>query len=224
MAFTQLVDKGQQLVNIVDRHIWSNLELTHVPWGYETHVSQEIRQQLSVFSADNNITARYIRFSPDFFVVQQKPNLVYLLEYKNSQAPLYSQNRINHLSQLANKPLKSEDIGQWQTAAHDNYKALQSIGVKVAILYYVAYHRRLLLCDFVENVEEIFRDKVRTDTRTGSRTDYINFDVRAMRTFQEFMVDIHGISPESIAPYIQSCCRELQEKLPIERHWRDQRR
>ena len=221
MAFERLSAKGEQLVEIVGRHIWANCDFAkHVPWGYETHIEKEIRNRLASFSADDNPTARHIRFSPDFFVVQQRPKIIYLLEYKNSQTPIYSQGRIDELSQKAGKALRWQDIGQWQTAAHDNYAALQSIDIKVAILYYVAYHERLLLCDFVDSVEELFRDRVRSNTQTGSRTPYMNFDVTPMKTLQEFLVDIHGVTPEGIAPHIEACCSELKQQLPIEHHWR----
>ena len=213
--------KEQLHVDIVNRHIWRNLSnILHIQWGFEARVPEDLRECLAGFSVEHDKTARHIRFAPDFFVVQRNPKIVYLLEYKNSQTPLYHPKRIDDISKPVGEKLRWQDIGQWQTAAHDNYDAIQQTGAKVAMLYYVAYHERLLLCDYVDSVTELFRDQVRSNTRTGSRTPYMNFDVRHMRTLQEFLVETHGISPDSIAPHINACCAELQQRLSVEHHWR----
>ena len=222
--------KEQLHVEIVNQHIWSNLDnILHIQWGFEARVPEEFSECLAGFSVEEDptekdptkkdLTARHIRFTPDFFVVQRSQRIVYLLEYKNSQSPLYHPKRIADISRPTGETLRWQDIGQWQTAAHDNYAAIQKTGAKVAVLYYVAYHdERLLLCDYVDSIQELFRDKVRSNTQTGSRTPYMNFDVRPMRTLQDFLVDTHGIAPESIAPHIEACCSELQRRLPIEHH------
>lgn len=218
------IEKEQLHVDIVKRHIWGNLsnlgDIQLIQWGFETRVPKEFSECLAGFSVERDLTARHIRFTPDNFVVQRSQRIVYLLEYKNSQTPLYAESRIDRISDAAGEALRWQDIGQWQTAAHDNYAAIHQTGAKVAILYYIAYHERLLLCDYVDSVTELFRDQVRSNTQTGSRTPYMNFDVRHMRTLQEFLVDTHSISPDSIAPHINACCAELQQRLPVEHHWR----
>ena len=216
MAFEALARKERKLVEIVNKHVWDSLAtVEHVPWGYETHISQEIRDILARFSVEDNLTARYIRHSPDFFIVQQNPDILYLVDYKCTTVPVWSQNIIREVSSNAGRDVEWPDIGVMHTASYDNYAALQSIDVKVAILTYIAYHERLLLCDFIENIEELRRAKVRS-TEKGSGKDVINFDASQMKTLEEFLEAMHGIAPNSIAPQIQRACTELQQLFPVE--------
>ena len=99
--------------------------------------------------------------------------------------------------------------------AYDNYVALQSIGVKVAVLNYVAYHDRLLLCDFIENIEVVRRSEGLTQTTTGSRTPFVNTDLNGMRTLLAFLVETHGINSDTITQNFDNACAELQSKLPM---------
>lgn len=223
MAFEHLIDKGEQLVEIVKKHVWDKLDfIEHVPWGYETHVKRDIMSMLRFFSSDEP-TARHIRFSPDFFIIQQNPKILYLLEYKCTQSPLYSQFRIDKIARNSGKKsLQTENIGLWQRSAHENYAALRKIGVKVAVLNYIAYHQRLLLCDFIENIEVLYSDKVRGEKLVDrSGTDYVNFNAESMRSLPTFLSETHGISLKTVVPYFQNACMELQERLPIEYHPKD---
>lgn len=218
----KLFEKGELMIEIVTRHVWDSLEsIEHVPWGYETHVSQEIRDIITSDSFDEDPTSRHIRSSPDFFIVQQEPDLIYFLECKSTVTPLWSKSRIRELSENAglqppDEILRWEDIGQLEAAAYDNYIALKNLGAKVAVLNYVAYHERLLLCDFVENITEIGRYSVKNRDTKGSGERFINFDVIQMRTLEEFLIEEHGVDPDYIAPMIQAACRELEEKIPVD--------
>lgn len=213
----QLFEKGELMIEIVTRHVWDSLDsIEHVPWGYETHVSQEIRDIITSDSFDDDLTSRHIRSSPDFFAVQQEPDIIYFLECKSTVTPLWSENRIGKISQKAGKDLRWEDIGQVEAAAYDNYMALKNLGAKVAVLNYVAYHERLLFCDFIEKITEIGRYKVSNKDTKGSGEDFINFDVTQMRTLEDFLIEEHGIDPDYIAPMIRAACRELEEKIPVD--------
>lgn len=206
------------LVQVVRQHIWdrSNL-LYHVETGYETHIPEEARSYLRYV---RNETARHIRFAPDFLVIEREnPDNVYFLEYKCTQTPLYSKNRITKIAQKAGRGTLDwqdnwPDIGQCEAEAYDNYVELNKIGVRVAILNYVAYHERFLLCDFIDKVEELHRDQVRTPTKRGSKTPYINFDVTPMRTFQEFLEEEHPIQSNTMTPYLENVYSNLQNQLP----------
>ena len=131
-------------------------------------------------------------------LIGKDPDNVYYLEYKCTQTIGYY-----------------EDRGQIELDAYDNYRALQSIGVKVAVLNYVAYYDRLLLCDFIENIEELYRSEGRTQTTTGSGTPYINQALNGMRTLLEFLVDTHGINRDTITQNFHNACAELESELPM---------
>ena len=218
MEFQDRTDASNILIQIVKQHIWDNLPtLYHVEMGYETHIPDRVREALRYV---RNVTARHVRFAPDFLVVDSRnPESVYLLEYKCTQTPLYSSYRINQIAEQAEREsLSWEDIGQCESDAFDNYVALSEMGIRVAILNYIAYHDRLLLCDFIENITELYRDRVTSATQRGSRTPFVNFDANDMRTLQTFLVETHGIQGITNAPHFGIACSELQQQLPIKHH------
>ena len=220
MEFQDRSNTSDILTQVVKQHIWDNLPvLYHVEMGYETHIPDKVRQALRYVRTE---TARHVRFVPDYLVVDSRnPESAYLLEYKCTQTPLYSSRRINQIAKQANNPsLSWEDIGQCESDAFDNYAALSEIGIRVAILNYIAYHERLLLCDFIENIEELHRDQVTSATQRGSRTPFVNFDAKNMRTLQAFLAETHGIQGISNAPHFGVACSELQQQLPIKHHSR----
>ena len=224
MEFKDRSEGSDVLVEVVKQHIWDKSQLLyHVETGYETHIPEDARSYLRYV---RNKTARHIRFAPDYLVIERNnPDNVYFLEYKCTQTPLYSKNRIAEVAEKAGRELLDwqdnwPDIGQCEAEAYDNYVALSKIGVRVAILNYVAYHDRFLLCDFVDKVTELYRDEVRTPTQRGSRTPYINFNVTPMRTLQEFLEEEHPIPGGSMTPYFEAMCSDLQSQLPTKHETR----
>ena len=220
MEFQDRSETSDILIEVVKQRIWSKLPtLYHVEMGYETHIPEQVREALRYV---RTATARHVRYAPDCLVVDsQNPDSVYLLEYKCTQTPLYSPYRINQIAEQANNPsLSWEDIGQCESDAFDNYVALRKIGIRVAVLNYIAYHERLLLCDFIENIEELHRDQVTSATQRGSRTPFVNFDANSMKTLEEFLTETHGIQSNSITSLLGAACSELQQRLPTKHHSR----
>ena len=198
MLFEERSQVATTLVDIVSKHFWNSDELQslyHVEMGYETQeIPEDIREHLRHI---RNKTTRHIRFVPDCLIVDKvNPDNIYYLEYKCTLTTAGYPNR-----------------GQMELDAYDNYEALQSIGVKVAVLNYIAYHERLLLCDFIENIRVVRRSEGMTQTATGSRTPFVNTDLNGMRTLLEFLVDTHGISRDAITQKFDNACAELQSKL-----------
>jgi hypothetical protein len=218
MGFGDRTTQGNTLVEQVNSVLWEHpsfkSRFQHIPFGYESHIPDHVRQRLRFI---RTVTARHIKFAPDFFLLDnESAGRVYLLEYKCTQTPIALASRVRKVASAAGKPqLKAEDIGQWEQMAYDNYLALQSLGVSIAIINYCAYHSRLILCDFVENVDVLLRAEVTTSTVTGSRTPFINFDMNSMRTLNTFLSDEHGIAPAIIDPIFEELRQILAALLPI---------
>jgi hypothetical protein len=214
--FKHLAYKERTLVEIVEEHVWDNMGgVEHVPYGYETYIPQNIRNILGRFSVEDNSTARHVRHAPDALIVQQNADVLYLVDYKSTTVPMWSPRLIGDISRNAGRNVDWKDIGVIHTASYDNYAKLQKIGVKVAVLTYIAYHERFLLCDYIEKIEELRRAPV-AFTDKGSGKDVINFDASQMRTLEEFLVQTHGAMAANIAPQIQVACSQLQQLLPVE--------
>ena len=218
--FKHLVDNERKLVEVVERYVWNNLGgVRHAPYGYETQpkISQEVRDILGRFSVENNLTARHIRHAPDAFIVQQNPQILYLVDYKCMTVPVCDDWIIEKVSQNAGRCVKADDIGEIHTASYDNYIKLQEIGVKVAILTYIAYHDRFLLCDFIGSIEALDPYEVGDKQTERNGEPSVNFDVTQMRTLEDFLIEEHRVIPADIAPKIQAACRELKEKISVDR-------
>ena len=219
MAPENLVHMERRLVEIVREHVWDNLGgIEHVPYGYETYIPERIRNILGSFSVEDDPTARHIRHAPDAFIVQQNSKVLYLVDYKCTARPVFVDWLIKKVSENAGREVTRHDIGVIHTTSYDNYVKLKEIDVKVAILTYIAYHKRLLLCDYIENIEALRRAPVK-HTEIGSGKDVINFDASQMRTLEEFLADTHGRTvATSIAPQIQRARMELKQEFPINHH------
>ena len=204
---------------IVEKHVWDSLgTVKHVPYGYKTRpkVSQKVRDILEFFSVEDDLTARYIRHTPSAFVVQQNPKFLYLVDYKCMTVPVYDDWIIEKVSQKAGRYVESNDIGEIHTTSYNNYMALKDLDVKVAILTYIDYHDRLLLCDSIEKIEALdpYEDENAQTDSNGVR--FVNFDVTQMRTLGDFLIEVHKINPDYITPRIQAACHELKENISVD--------
>lgn len=202
MLFEERSQASTTLIDILNKRFWNSnalQSLYHVETGYETlEMPKDVREHLRHI---RNKTTKHIRFTPDFLIVDRdNSDNIYYLEYKCTQ-----------------KTAGYPDRGIIELDAYDNYSDLHKIGVKVAVLNYVAYHNRLLLCDFIENIREVRRSPDLTQTTEGSRTPYVNTDLNGMRTLLEFLVDIHGINRGDIIQNFDNACAELGSKLRMRR-------
>ena len=219
MESEDLVQQEEKLIEIVGKHVWNNLRsIKHVPYGYKTRekISQQVRNILEFFSVENNLTARYIRHTPNAFIVQQNPKVLYLVDYKCMTAPVCDDWIIETFSRNVGRRVEVDNIGEIHTSSYDNYVALKDLGVKVAILTYIAYHNRPLLCDYIESIEAIdtYEDENEQADINGER--FVNFDVTQMRTLEDFLVKEHRIIRANIAPKIQAACNELVDEIRVD--------
>lgn len=222
VGFGDRTKQSDTLIQVITEHLWGNPSISdrflHVAFGEETHLPREAMALLR--GIRHNVTAYFIRFAPDFFVIDKSdPAKLYLLEYKCTQTPLYSAGRIKDIGAELNKPsLDWPDIGQWELEPYNNYVRLTSLGAKVVVLNYCAYHNRHILCDFVDAVSDVYREKVRLGTIVGSGTPYVNFDLKSMRSLHDFLCQEHNLAPDVISPICSEIETELLNKLPIRHH------
>jgi len=188
-----------------------------VDYGAEKYIPRDSHELIRYVHTK---TARHIKFAPDFFVADKRNRRrVYLLEYKCTQTPLYSRSRIARIQGQSGRPdLDWSEIGQMEAEACDNYMALAAMGIHVVVLNYCAYHRRLLVCDFIEKVKPLHRDHVTLPTTSGSRTPFINFDLSALRALEEFLVEAHEFEMKDIKAFCDAARTRLLRELPVKHH------
>ena len=213
MDFKKRTGASDTVIRLTKEHIWDNISsIYHVEMGYETHIPRHVR---NIFRHVRTETAKYVRYTPDFLVVDKNdPDNSYLLEYKSTQRPLFGDLAAWITRNVTRRPFPREDIGRCEQDAYDNYVTLSKKGIRIAVLYYVSYHRRPLLCDFIENILEIDRSDGLVGKGDGSQTPIVNFDNESMRSLPWFLNHTHGISIDTIKPYYQNAAKELLNKLP----------
>lgn len=217
MGFKARSNQSQKLLGLLQEHYWESINIKrrnrihHVDYGYETHIDQQAQDALKRIYTT---TAKHVRFAPDCVIIQrtsQKEEPVVLLEYKVTTTPRY-------------KLMDNQwDSGQIEADAWENYLNLNKAGLRCAVLIYVSYHERPLLCGYPDN-EWITqgRTRVETQTTTGSGTDYCNVNLRKIPTFSEFMYSEFGVSTETSEPLVAKVLDIAKtENLLRTRHHRD---
>lgn len=197
MGFKARSNQSQKLLDLLREHYWENINIKrrnrihHVEYGYETHINQQAQDALKRIYTT---TAKHVRFAPDCVIIQrvsQEEEPVVLVEYKVTTTPKYTLRD------------RQWDSGQIEADAWDNYLNLNGAGILCAILMYVSYHERPLLCGYPDDGWLTApRTKVETQTRRGSGTDYCNVDLRKICTFSEFMHSEFQVSKEISGPLV----------------------
>ncbi len=221
MGFNERTEDACKLIEIMQTTVFEKSPCCNriqvVPFGYETHILDPVRKLLRFV---RTTTARYIKFAPDFFVIdKENPDGVYLLEFKATRTPLYSEKRINSIKEEAGDlTLDWTNIGQMEALAYENYLALSEMGIRVAVFNYCAYCETLLLCDYIENFKVIYKDVIRTGKGQGSGTPWVNFDTRSVRSFLDFFCKEHNFPETKIKPLLTIAIDELRKILPVSHH------
>lgn len=183
MSFNQRTNLSDKLINILNNYYWNTddiknkYKMLHVPYGYENFFNLEIQEKMKHRYTD---TTKFIRYSPDYFILQENSNNDCFLEYKVTKTPRFSFKE------------KQWDYGQIEADALENYFKLISIGIDVAIVIYCPYHKRPLLCG-IPNNDWIIGDRQRTASSNGSGTDYYNIDLSKISSFPKFFNDFFNV-------------------------------
>lgn len=177
MSFYERNKIANEFIKELQIEFWDKEEikikykLFHIPYGYEKHIPPEAQEILKGIYTP---TSKYIRFTPDFILLQKNNQKVFLLEYKVIKTPRYS---------LGDSQW---DSGQIEADAWENYIKLVNEGIDVAIVIYCPYHSRPLLCDAVKP-HWLIRERTRVKRSTGSGTPYVNINLREISPFENFM-------------------------------------
>lgn len=225
MGFGDRSKLAEAVIETLDKEFWTKPPMSErvvlAPYGYETRTSEEVRAYLRHVYTN---TVKHVRFTPDFLLIdKENAEQTCLFEYKVTQTPLFSSKRIKEI-QAQSRTLDSEptltweNIGQMEADAYDNYIALQQkLGLQVAVLTYSAYHRRSLLCDFIEKFEILRHDTVQgAVTPTASRTPFVNFDYRKLRSLYYFVQNVFKVTlnPQEHKKLIEGLCK----RFPVTHH------
>ena len=196
MAFQRRRDQSVALTDILDEAYWASPSIRewqgfrHTPYGYETHLPEEVLERLI---QTRDPMAQDIRFQPDYLVTQVTGEGAEFLklEYKTTTTPRYSEGN------------QQWNIGQVEADPWEYYLRIMEQGQRMALFIYCAFHPRPLLCDFPAADWICSPRRHVRSTLTGSQTDYYNLDLTRPRTFDQFMADEFGVPTEVSAPLLR---------------------
>jgi hypothetical protein len=182
MPFSKRTGASNKLISYLEQYYWSNEEIKRYrliqhPYGYENYFAPELQEKMRQRYTP---TTEYIRYAPDYFLIQENTNNDILLEYKVTKTPRYSFGR------------SQWNYGQIEADAFDNYIKLTDIGVDVAIIIYCPYHPRPLLCGKPSR-DWVYGIRQRTNNSNGSGTDFYNIDLNKLNSFSKYMNDKFNI-------------------------------
>lgn len=177
MSFRERTAIANKLINELTAAYWETEKIKmghsilHVPYGYETHIPS---QALNILKKIYTKTSKHIRFTPDFILLQEGSQKIFLYEYKVTKTPRYS---------LGDEQW---NFGQIEADAWENYMNLINAGIDVAVVVYCPYHSRPLLCDVVSS-NWISTERTKVRSSTGSGTPYVNVNFKNISVFEDFM-------------------------------------
>jgi hypothetical protein len=177
MSFSKRIATASAIISELNAAYWEKEEIRtmhsilHIPYGYEMHISFQAQNVLKKVYTK---TSKHIRFTPDFILLQEGNQKIFLCEYKVIKTPRYSLG--------ANQ----WDSGQIEADAWENYINLINAGIDVAVVIYCPYHARPLLCDVVSQ-NWINTERTKVISSAGSGTPYVNVNLKEIRIFESFM-------------------------------------
>ena len=137
-----------------------------------------------------------LRWLPDFLLVSTSNNEfkdAFFIDIKAMYTPIYLKTFPEQLKKEYGKQISIEDIGNIEREAYKSYTSHQKSGSKVAVLVACTYNPKLLLCDYIENLEIIYKDeRERNKMSSGSTTPRVNIDLSKMSSFEDFLSPLMG--------------------------------
>ncbi len=131
-----------------------------------------------------------LRWLPDLMVINPKKEISFFADVKFMYTPIYLDTLPKQISDNTGIEIKKYEIGNIEREAYDSYISWINGGAKVAIISLATFHPNLILSDFADQVEILFRDeRERNHFSSGSTTPRVNINLSKMKNFFEFIED-----------------------------------
>ena len=111
----------------------------------------------------------------------------FYVDIKTMYTPIFLDTLPKQLQKEYGKVFMIEDIGNIEREAYMSYMSHYKSGSKVVLIVACSYNPNLILCDFIENIEVIYKDeKERNMSSSGSTTPRVNINLKKMKTIKTF--------------------------------------
>ena len=99
-----------------------------------------------------------LRWMPDLLIINHSKNISIFADMKLMYTPIYLDTLPKEISMNTGITIKKCDIGNIEREAYDSYMSWVNGGVKVAIISLATFNPNFIMCDYINNVEVLFRD------------------------------------------------------------------
>jgi hypothetical protein len=175
----------------------------------EEHMNALIKRER--FKKSN--AALMVKFSPDFLCTFERGRRkeIFFVDSKTSLTPVFFQTQITRIRRTAAiAELSRTDIGEIEREAWLVYNSFFPKD-KVAIMYAAPYHTRLIVAEWVSNLEPLYTFKAdRNLESAGSGTPHVNLHLHRMRRLDEFLLQEFDIKVDE---------KEYASMLNIVKNW-----
>lgn len=208
LGFIERKSLGENVADAIG-DLFKALGFEILNFGYEDIFSDDIRQKMRRLY--NDITVQFVRFMPDKFAYFNEGN-IFLIEVKVCNTPIKYDSRVRKLRSLSGiQTLNKNNIGAVETSAIENYKRIDSIGIKILLVIYSSFHTRSLIADWMNNLSIVHQDKVIYGHGNASRTPYTNINLDDFKDINELLINEFGIEKSLVADAYSSCMNKITE-------------
>ena len=131
-----------------------------------------------------------LRWLPDLMIINDSKEISLFADVKFMYTPIYLDTLPKQISENTGIEIKKYEIGNIEREAYDSYLSWINGGAKVAIISLATFHPNLILSDFADRMEILFRDeRERNHFSSGSTTPRVNIHLSKMQNFFEFIED-----------------------------------
>jgi hypothetical protein len=131
-----------------------------------------------------------LRWLPDLMIINASKEISLFADVKFMYTPIYLDTLPKQISENTGIEIKKHEIGNIEREAYDSYISWINGGAKVAIISLATFHPNLILSEFADQVEILFRDeRERNHFSSGSTTPRVNIHLSKMKNFFEFIED-----------------------------------
>ena len=126
----------------------------------------------------------------DLMIINDSKEISLFADVKFMYTPIYLDTLPKQISENTGIEIKKYEIGNIEREAYDSYLSWINGGAKVAIISLATFHPNLILSDFADRMEILFRDeRERNHFSSGSTTPRVNIHLSKMQNFFEFIED-----------------------------------
>ncbi len=184
LCFEHCVQTSTDFLSLLQKEFFANgwvrdvHGITNVPTGVE-HIFNDAARAL--LAQQNSPTALFLRHLPDNILVQKNSvNPLTFVEYKTHCTPLFMYQE------------QQWDRTDIKASSFTTYQKYAEMGVRLLMLFYVPYHARPVLMEFVQNIRTFEKPP---SAYQGYGEKRLSVDLTSLRPAHEVLQTEFGVPP-----------------------------